>query len=161
MIPLPCQGLPGKGHLYAPLASKTCRGVYTEGTPRGMNHGERGSGREPLSKEAHLPSHSRFCSGNNPWRVSPGQTGPPEEKGGVRGDLPLHSHTCTRTPARSLCSLQGRQAHGNGGAAQAPAAAQAGSRGHPWDGPPSEGTDTCRATCLPTHVVSHGDLGPF
>lgn len=140
-----------------------------------------------LSEEAHPPSRSQFCSGNNLLRVSPGQTGPPGEKGrGEGGSAVMHAHPCThtctcipvhthlhrhthartpvhahlhththahtraRTPAHTYpcththaASTSPRDSRHIATEGWARTEAQAGGRGHAWDGPSSEGRDAC------------------
>lgn len=58
-----------------------------------------GGGATPFA-EAHSPSHFPFCSGNNPWRASPGQPGPPGEKGGNEREPPVAHAPCRPPPTR-------------------------------------------------------------
>lgn len=93
-----------------------------------------------LSEGAHSPFHFRFCSGNSPLRVSPGQTGPPGKKGrSERG--PVHHMASTR-PGDSWHTatedqLRSKQEH------------KLVAEATPKMGPSGEGTDTWG--CIPAH----------
>ena len=106
-------------------------------------------------EEAHSPSRFRFCSGKSPWRASPGQTGPPGEKGGSEresrcvGTLPSLHPPWDGWPRPQRTSL----GPSRGTPQDVPIHVGLPSCPYPWSTTgtlgPSEGPD--RATCLFRH----------